>query len=65
MVLKHNVESVVMLTSFMEDDKEKCYEYFPTLNEQKNFENIKITCKNEINHSTYIKRIMEVEKVEN
>lgn len=52
-----------MLTSLIEDNKVKCYEYFPKLNGQITFANIGITCKSEQTHPTYIKRIMEVSKV--
>jgi protein tyrosine phosphatase len=63
MVLQHKVESIVMLTSLIEDNKVKCHEYFPKLNGQITSNNICITCTSEQAHPTYIKRIMEVEKV--
>jgi protein tyrosine phosphatase len=63
MAWQHKVESIVMLTSLIEDNKVKCHEYFPKLNGQITFTNIRITCISEQAHATYIKRIMEVEKV--
>ena len=63
MVLQHRSESIVMLTSLIEDNKVKCHEYFPKLNGQVTFYNMKITCKSEEIHANFIKRIMEVEKV--
>ncbi|CRL00763.1 CLUMA_CG014018, isoform A [Clunio marinus] len=62
MILQHKVESIVMLTSFVEEDRIKCHEYFPKLNGQITFSNINIICKSEENHQNFIKRIMEVEK---
>lgn len=63
MVLQHNVESIVMLTSLIEDNKVKCHEYFPKLHGTIQVENISITCKSEQTYPTYIKRVMAVEKV--
>lgn len=53
-----------MLTSLIENNKVKCHEYFPKLNGQITFDNIKITCITEEARPTYIKRIMEVDKVD-
>lgn len=64
MVLQHRVESIVMLTSLVEDNKIKCHEYFPKLNGQITFTNIRVTCSREEVHATFVKRCMEVEKVE-
>lgn len=64
MVLQHKCESIVMLTSLIENNKVKCHEYFPKLNGQITFANIKITCITEEKRTTYIKRIMEVDKVD-
>lgn len=63
MVLQHRVESIVMLTSLIESNKVKCHEYFPKLNGHITFDGTKISCKSEEVHSSFIKRIMEVEKV--
>lgn len=53
-----------MLTSLVENNKVKCHEYFPKLNGQITFANIKITCKTEeVSSAGYIKRVLEVEKV--
>jgi protein tyrosine phosphatase len=63
MVLQHSADSIVMLTSLIEDNKVKCHEYFPKLNGSIKIDNICVTCKSEQNHPTYIKRVMDVEKV--
>jgi protein tyrosine phosphatase len=63
MVLQHKVESIVMLTGLVEDNKVKCHEYFPKLNGKITFNNIHISCKSELTYPTYIKRVMDVEKV--
>lgn len=63
MVLQRKVESIVMLTSLVENNKVKCHEYFPKLNGRVSFDNIRIVCTSEQNHSNYVKRILEVEKV--
>lgn len=63
MILQHKVEAVVMLTSFVENNKAKCYDYFPKLNRVIHFANIKVTCKQEHHQSNFIKRVLEIEKV--
>jgi protein tyrosine phosphatase len=63
MVLQHKTESIVMLTSLVENNKVKCHEYFPKLNGRVTFDNIKIECINEHQHPNYVKRILAVEKV--
>jgi hypothetical protein len=52
-----------MLTSLVEDNKDKCHEYFPKLNGHVTFDNIKIVCVDEEKYPCYVKRILEVEKV--
>jgi Protein-tyrosine phosphatase len=63
MALQDNVESIVMLTSLVENNKVKCHEYFPKLNGLIRFANVSVTCKCEEVRPTYIKRVLEVEKV--
>lgn len=63
MVLQYKTESIVMLTSLVEKNKIKCHEYFPKLNGRVKFENIQIVCTSEHNYPNYVKRILEVEKV--
>lgn len=65
MVLLYKTESIVMLTSLVENNKIKCHEYFPKLNGHVTFDNIKIVCTNEQNFPNYVKRILQVEKVNN
>lgn len=52
-----------MLTALIENGKVKCHEYFPKLNGEIKFDNIRIRCISETDLPTYVKRIMEVEKV--
>lgn len=63
MILQHNIESIIMLTSLVENNKIKCHEYFPKLNGQIVFANIKITCRIEQTYASYIRRVLDVEKV--
>ena len=63
MVLQDSVESIVMLTSLVENNKDKCHEYFPKLNGLIRFANLSVTCKSEEVHPTFIKRVLEAEKV--
>lgn len=62
MVLQYKIKSIVMLTSLVENNKVKCHEYFPKINGQVIFDNIKIVCTNEQKYPCFIKRIMEVQK---
>ncbi|KAG5674932.1 hypothetical protein PVAND_004876 [Polypedilum vanderplanki] len=62
MVLQHKCESIVMLTSLVENNKVKCHEYFPKLNGHVKFDNIQIKCVEEQKHPNYVRRILEVEK---
>jgi protein tyrosine phosphatase len=63
MVLQHKVESIVMLTSLIEDNKVKCHEYFPKIHGEVRLDGIRITCTIEETHPTFIKRAIVVEKV--
>ncbi|KAL7045157.1 hypothetical protein ACKWTF_002163 [Chironomus riparius] len=63
MILQHRIESIVMLTSLVENNKVKCHEYFPRLNGHLKSANITITCVKEQNFPSYIKRVLIVEKV--
>ena len=63
MVIQHQTESIVMLTSLVENNKVKCHEYFPRLNGRLKSGNITITCVKEQNFPSYIKRVLNVEKV--
>lgn len=64
MVLQEKAESIIMLTSLIENNKVKCHEYFPKFQGEVTFTDIKVTCKSEEVHPTFIKRIMEVDKVD-
>lgn len=63
MVLQHKVESIVMLTSLVENNKVKCHEYCPKLNDEIKIDNIRIACISEQKLGNYVKKFLEVEKV--
>lgn len=63
MVLTHQIESIVMLTSLIENKKVKCYEYYPNMAEVITFRDIKVICVNEQDHTTFVKSIIAIEKV--
>jgi len=52
-----------MLTQLIEKDKVKCHEYFPKLNGQITFTNIKVVCTVERTFPSYVKRTMVVCRV--
>ncbi|XP_058466435.1 receptor-type tyrosine-protein phosphatase F [Malaya genurostris] len=60
MILQYDVESIVMLTQTVENDKIKCYQYFPIFNQQVNFRDIRVKCTQELNLTFYQKRLMIV-----
>ncbi|XP_070496815.1 receptor-type tyrosine-protein phosphatase H-like isoform X2 [Chironomus tepperi] len=62
MVVQHRIESIVMLTSLVENNKVKCHEYFPKLNGTLTSGNITIECTKEQNFPSYIKRLLIVQK---
>lgn len=63
MVLQNKVESIVMLSSFAEKDKIEYHNYFPKLNRSVLFDDVTVSCNSEAVHSTFVKRVMTVEKV--
>lgn len=63
MILQYKVESIVMLTSLVEENKIKCHEYFPKLDSQVKFDNIAVTCASQEVLPTFIKLLLEVERV--
>ncbi|XP_058828821.1 tyrosine-protein phosphatase 10D isoform X2 [Topomyia yanbarensis] len=60
MILQYDVESIVMLTQTVENDKIKCYQYFPRFNQQVNFRDVSVRCTQELNLTFYQKRLMIV-----
>lgn len=64
MLLQYKVRSVVMLTSYQEGSKDKCYEYFPCDSPQNlKFHEITIRCKKVFDFPTHKKRILTIERV--
>ncbi len=63
MVLQHESESIIMLTSLEEDGRNKCFKYYPDLNKDLVTDNITVTCTNEIVTDIYVKKIMMVKRV--
>ncbi|XP_055632060.1 phosphatidylinositol phosphatase PTPRQ [Toxorhynchites rutilus septentrionalis] len=60
MILQYEVESIVMLTQIVENEKIKCYQYFPRFNQQVSFRDIQVKCTQELNLTFYQKRLLMV-----
>jgi protein tyrosine phosphatase len=63
MVLQCHVEVVVMLTQLMENEREKCYQYYPKFNEEAIYNNIHVKCTQEINLHVYVRRLFQISRV--
>jgi hypothetical protein len=63
MTVQYRVEQIVMLTSLVEGNKDKCHEYFPKFKGTVTFSNMKITCTEETNEEHFIRRTLEIENV--
>lgn len=64
MIVQYRVSSIVMLTSYREGEKEKCFEYFPACEaETLQFSDISIKCHREKDFPTYKLRVLHVEMV--
>ncbi|GLV35403.1 Protein tyrosine phosphatase 52F [Carabus blaptoides fortunei] len=63
MILEQNVRVIVMLTQCVENGKDKCYKYFPTVVEEYDLNNdIKIECIEEQLFTVYNRRTFKVVK---
>ncbi|XP_055592194.1 phosphatidylinositol phosphatase PTPRQ [Uranotaenia lowii] len=62
MILQYEVECIVMLTQCVENDKNKCYQYFPKFNKQVQFRDIYVRCTQELNMGFYQKRLMIISR---
>lgn len=60
MILQYEVESIVMLTQTVENDRIKCYQYFPRYQQSMAFRDITVKCTQEMNLTFYQKRLMMV-----
>lgn len=63
MVLQNRIESIVMLTSFAEKQKIKCYEYYPKLQCEIFFNDINVSCVSEETDENFDRKILRIEKV--
>ncbi|XP_065077843.1 phosphatidylinositol phosphatase PTPRQ-like [Ochlerotatus camptorhynchus] len=60
MILQFEVESIVMLTQTVENDRIKCYQYFPRFNQTLYFREVSVKCTQELNMGFYQKRLFLV-----
>jgi protein tyrosine phosphatase len=63
MLLQCHVEIVVMLTQLVENEREKCYQYYPKFNEEAIYNDIHVKCTQEINLHVYVRRLFEISRV--
>lgn len=64
MIDEKDVKIIVMLTQLVENNKEKCHQYFPTIRETFTYENISIRCSMELDYRTYTQRTFVLQKVQ-
>ncbi|XP_008546122.1 receptor-type tyrosine-protein phosphatase beta isoform X1 [Microplitis demolitor] len=62
MVEQYNIKLIVMLTLLIEKNKEKCYQYFPTIRETFTYENMSIRCSMEFDYRSYTQRTLVLQK---
>jgi protein tyrosine phosphatase len=63
MVLQHETEIIVMVTGLVENQRSKCFKYFPDLNEELVTDNIKVKCTEQVEANIYVKKVLIVERV--
>ncbi|KAK5643580.1 hypothetical protein RI129_007425 [Pyrocoelia pectoralis] len=62
MIIQENVSLIVMVAQFVEQNKDKCYKYFPNNHENMELENgLTLRCCTELNFNTYIVRTIAVQ----
>ncbi|XP_031339313.1 tyrosine-protein phosphatase 10D-like isoform X2 [Photinus pyralis] len=62
MVIQENVSLIVMVAQFVEQNKDKCYKYFPNNHENMELANgFTIRCCTELNFNTYIVRTITIQ----
>ncbi|KAJ8675580.1 hypothetical protein QAD02_011366 [Eretmocerus hayati] len=64
MIDQYDVKIILMLTQLVERGKEKCHQYFPTIKETFNYENLSIKCTSELDYRTYTQRTLVLQKGE-
>ncbi|XP_044749818.1 uncharacterized protein LOC123310417 [Coccinella septempunctata] len=63
MVIQENVTVIVMVSQFVEKEKEKCYKYFPKNHENmKICEDLEVKCLTELQFDTYCVRTLLIKK---
>ncbi|KAI4481601.1 hypothetical protein M0802_013899 [Mischocyttarus mexicanus] len=62
MIDQYEINIIVMLTQLVEKDKIKCHQYYPTIRETFEYENITIRCKSELDFRTYTQRTLILQK---
>lgn len=63
MVIQENVSIIVMVTQFVEDNKEKCYKYFPNNHETMTIgDDMEVKCTMELHFGTYCVRSIQVKR---
>ncbi|XP_036149431.1 tyrosine-protein phosphatase 10D isoform X2 [Monomorium pharaonis] len=62
MVNQYNINIIVMLTQLVEKGKEKCHQYYPTIEESFRFENMTIRCTSEFDFRTHTQRTLILQK---
>ncbi|XP_018571714.1 phosphatidylinositol phosphatase PTPRQ isoform X2 [Anoplophora glabripennis] len=63
MVIQENVTIIVMVTQFVEENKEKCYKYFPNNHETMTIgDDMEVKCTMELHFGTYCVRSIQVKK---
>jgi protein tyrosine phosphatase len=66
MLWQHYIQTIVMLTPLMDQDKEKCHLYWPTLNDQKHGDlTIRLLKEININNSLVLRKFVIIKDVDN
>ncbi|XP_071477518.1 putative receptor-type tyrosine-protein phosphatase mosPTP-1 [Diadema antillarum] len=60
MIYEQNVATVVMLTNLVEDDKVRCFQYWPESNDRQQYGNFVVTCDLEQTQASFIHRRLEL-----
>lgn len=62
MVVQENVSIIVMVCQFVEQNKEKCFHYFPNNHETVSFGPFEVKCLTELHFGTHCIRTLQVRK---
>ncbi|XP_052761663.1 receptor-type tyrosine-protein phosphatase kappa-like [Mya arenaria] len=58
MIWQQKVEKIVMVTNLMEEEKEKCEQYWPHIGITKNYSGVKVTCQSEDEYAEFTRRLL-------